>query len=429
MPANDTVDEVVSSRMPRGPSSFPTVSETVDPSTGAVTQNRPGVEQETTREGGKTARVFKDSTLKLMEKLDKPAAHEVGDPDDEAGEAAAVPAEAEDPDDAGLVEPGAEAAGEAGEEVVEGEPAEVETLRADHARLTESNARLVAELDAAKKVPARQRTEREQALVDAEAAYTDQNSVVALRKFIGTVIGAAPDSKEVDEELTGLYADLTARELNVPLSEAQKASRDASRARLALARDKRERVESEKTKAAPTDSGEAQQIEQASRFIDNVLVTKGQNDASLAEEFPKLMTFAEDFDGFKPSELIARAVKHELQIGTMDPTLQPADMIRIVGRKIEQHYNTVVEKITKATQPKTDTTKGASATPAAAKTASQAPRQNPGARTITNATASKAPGTAPKAKPKAAPTAEKKRSDFKTDKEWKNHLLSKHFPT
>lgn len=431
MPVSETQDEVVSFRTigNQGNAPRPTQSETVDSATGRVTIDRgPSVVDETTREGGGKGRVLKESTLKLMEKLEKsePASHEQGDADDDAPEAQ------DDPDDADaeVAADGESAEDGDADETEEGDedkaPSEVDEARASASRLEEHNRALLAELEQAKNTPARERTGHEQTLVDAYAAYVDEGSVPALRKFIGAVIGAAPDSKDVDAELTGLYADLTARELNVPLDHSHQAMREASRARLALARDKRERAESEK-KPTPANTGEAAQIETASRYIDNLLVTKGQSGTSIRDEFPMLMSLAEDFDGFKPAELLARAIKREYTVGTLDPRLSEQDAIRAVARKIEQHYEAVHAKVVAAKPSKKNTTNsGDPKKPAAADKASQDKRQNHGARTITNATASVAPGTKPKMKQKAA-TTEKARKDFPSDKAWREHLLSKHF--
>ncbi len=408
--SENTVDEVVSTRNSNGASvARPTMNETVEASTGTTTVQS-NAQEDSVREGGGRARVFKESTQKLMEALD----HEQGD---------AVPGEEDEPAETGDPAPEGEEAAVEKDEQEEGDD-----LRAAAGRLEETNRALVAELEAARKTPLRDRTEREVALVDAERAYVDEGSVPALRKFLATVIGHAPDSKEVDAELSGLYADLTARELNVPLDQSQKALREAAQARLALARDKRERAESEK-KAASANSGGAQQIEQASKYIDNLLVAKGSNTQSLADEFPMLMTLSEHFDGVKPGELLARAIQREFQVGTLDPKTNEYDAVRKVARQIEAHYKKGSEKISTALKPKTDTTNsGNPKKPAVANATSQEQRQKPGARTITNATASVAPGTKPKAKQEATTTTEKTRKDFKTDAAWRQHVLHKHFP-
>ena len=119
--------------------------------------------------------------------------------------------------------------------------------------------------------------------------------------------------------------------------------------------------------------------------------------------------------------------------GTLDIKTSDIDMIRIVAPKIEKHYDAVAKRIEAARAKKTkkpDTTTPSGTKPKAAVDTSQEQRQSTGARTLTNAAASRAPATLPKTttKPKAKQSTEKSRKDFKSEKEWKDHLFSKHFP-
>lgn len=439
MPAPEVVDEVVSTRA-NGGSLRPVINETVTEQ-GASARVSDGLKEETTGEGGIVGRKFKPSTIALFDALEgkapaakpakgaAPAAHEVGDADeDEPKDEAPAAAHEEGDADEGEAPAEGEAEGETTEEETTDEPpAELEVLRTEKTRLEQTNKQLVAQLDAARKTPVRERTPREKALLEAEAAYVDEGSVPALRKFLATVIGAAPDSAQVDEELAGLYADLTAKELNVPLDQSQQAMRKASRAQLALARDKREKAESEKKPVDDNDAVARQQIEGAARVIDNELVTKGQAGTSLADEFPKLMSLAQDFDGMPPSQVLATAIRRELLAGSLDPNAPNSVNIRAVAQKIEAHYEAVAKKISASLAPKTDTTKGTSKqAPTNATNKPQSGANGQGARTISQANAGKAPGTAPKIKAKNTSVAEKSRKDFKSENEWRNYLFDKH---
>lgn len=426
MPEQQVIDEVVADRTPAARTNTlaarPTVSESVG-AAGTAKSVRAGVEEDAVPEGARHGRVLKESTQKLLEKLSAAPADE-GDPDEgeETGDV-----EAEDPDDVGLVEGEAPAEGEVQEEV-EAKPEADDEIRTTAARLEQRNRELIAELEAARKTPRAARTPREDALIAAEAAYFDEGTVPALRKFLSVITGAAPDSKEVEAELTGLYVDLTEKEVGVPLDQNQKALRDNARTRLLLARDKREKAEGTKTDAG--NGADAVQYDGAAKYVDNVLSTKGQSGTSLADEYP-MLALAEDFDGYAPSEVIARAVHQEYLAGTLDPNGNPEDHVRSVARKVNDHYDRLAKKIetirTKTKKP--DTATAPSTKPKAASSTSTEQRQSPAARTITNAAASRAPANPPKAptERKAATTTQKTRKDFPNEQAWRQHLLNKHF--
>lgn len=439
MPETVTQDEVVSERAPAARSALsarPVVSETVGVSGGAAKPVKgSGIEEDALSEGGRKGRTFKASTEKLLSEMDKPAKptvapHDVGDADED---------EPTEPEDTDAGDDGADAADAGdvveGEQEVEGEepegdqaPSEIETLKAAAARVEARNHELIVELDTARKTPKSQRTERETTLLAAEQSYIEEGTVPALRKFLSVVVGAAPDSKEVDAELAGLYIDLTAKEVGVALDQNQQSLRDNARTRLLLARDKREKADAGKKAEPGNGADEAAQYENASKYVDNLLTTKDESGKSIADTFPMLMDLAEDFDGFKPSAVLARALKREYQAGTLDPNGSETDAIRIVAQKIEKHYDAVAKKIeaARAKKTKTDTTKP-SVTPKVVSAPSQEQRKSEGARTITNTTASRAPAKPPKmTKPKAT-TTEKTRKDFPSDGAWREHLLGKHF--
>ncbi len=446
MPETQTVDEVVSVRTNTrgaggGLSARPVEQESASASTGTVKTDRSGMEDDAHSVGGRHGRPLKESTAKLLEQFEKEekdarsaAPHDEGDADeDETPEDGGGSSDADegggDADVAGDAAEGEEAGEGDGEE--EGEADEADPTaewQAKYATLEQRNVALIDELDTARKTPKTQRTERETALIAAEAAYVEEGSIPAIRKFLAIVVGAAPDSKDVDAELTGVLTDLTARELGVTLDQNQQTLRDNARTRLILARDKREKVEAEK-KPAVDNSADGVQYEQAARHVDNLLGTKGQSGTSLADEYPMLMELAENFDGLKPADVLARAIRREIMTGTLDPKTSDIDMVRAVAPKIENYYDAVAKRIeaarAKKIKPGTTTP---SVKPKAAVETSTEQRQSTGARTLTNAAASRAPAKPPKKMTKQkTSTAEKQRKDFKTDAEWRSHLLNKHF--
>lgn len=436
MPDTNMVDEVVNARFAtRGPGARATHEESVSASDGAVKAGENGVENESHSPADRRGRVFKDSTKQLMEKLEKEhqdaekPAHDEGDADeDEPDEDGDGEPDGDAGDDAGADEGDA---GEAGDDDGDAEGDSAPEVDNVAARLEARNRELVSELETARKTPKAQRTEREAALISAEASYYDEGSIPALRKFLSIVVGAAPDSKEVDAELSGVLTDLTARELGVSLDHNQQALRDNARTRLLLARDRREKADADK-KPSPDNSAEDVNYETAANHIDNLLSTKGQSGTSPADEYPMLMSLAEDFDGFKPSAVLARAIRREIMTGTLDPTkLSDADMVRAVAPKIEKHYENVAKKI-EAARLKKNTKKPDTTTPSGkpkvAVEARTEQRRSAGAPTITTATASRAPSTPPKVgKQKAQTATEKTRKDFGNDAAWRKHLLEKHF--
>jgi hypothetical protein len=403
--ADQFVDEVVSTRVQQGGSvARQNIDEVVDPRSGSTRVVRSSSEEESVGEGGRNlkATAARDKAIEnALNSHDEGDADE-GDTDEDEGTDTSDEGDGDEGEEAGE---GSESEGDE-EETEEEQPDPVKEWEAKYTDIETRNRALVSELEAAKATPKRERSEREQALVEAEESYVNDGSVPALRKFLGVILGAAADSKEVDAELAGIYADLTAKELNVPLTEAQAAKREAARARLALDRDKRERKAASE-KPAQANSGEGPQIEKAAQYLDNFLSTKGQGGTSIADEYPLVMALSEDFDGMKPGELIARALDREFQVGTLSPTMSEDALVRAALTKINKHYKSVVEKIQKTTSSKNnDSAKPTGKKPAAAQ-ASQDKRQSHGARTITNATASVAPATKPKVKTKPAQQAKK----------------------
>ncbi len=421
--AESVEDEVVSSRgSSRAPAQRAVVDETVTTS-GEVTV-RSGAEEETVSEGGGTGRALSDSTKKLLAKLE--AGKNADDPDDEVSETG----DETDPDDVGLVE-GAAAPAKApvqaatGEETTEEEPEEkapvVDEWQEKATRLDRVNRELLAQIEAFNKAPKAVNDPRVEALLAADQAYVDEGPVAAVRKFISVVLAAAHDSKDVEAELAGLYTDLTARDLGVPLETSHLAMREAARARLALARDKRERkAQSEAASQKPSAAGSDQVDEAAITYIDNQLTTKREGGKSFADEHPMLMAMAEHLDGAKPGKLLAKVIKQEIQVGNLDRNLPDDVLIRKAAQRIEEHYQGLWKKFP-TSQPKTDITKSGDQKTAPAKAASNEQRQQTQARTINNASASVAPATSPKTK-KIEPQVEE-RPKFKSDKERREWAL------
>lgn len=378
------------------------------------------VEEEQIREGGSPARRYKDSTEALLAKLENPDAEPV------------------DPDDVGLIEQSktveqvaAEKAADPAAPAVEAKPAvtaaptEIDTLRAERDRLADHNRKLIE--DDSKKPVASALDDRLKTLDDAERSYLDDN-IGAIRKLMGLALGAAPDSKEVDDELAGLYTDLTSRELKVPLEQAHKATREAARARQMLARDKRERKaeSADTTKRASEDQG-ALKDESASQHVHRAfLQAKSADGQSIADRYPMLTAFAEELDGMSPQMLLWKVLERDAKAGIIPVEPGPEGerrMLESAAKSIEDHYNAISDKFAKA-KPATKTEPAKPGEPATA--ASKDQRQSAVPRPITNASASVAPATSPATKAALEPKPQE-RPKFKSTREEKDYFIRKHF--
>lgn len=397
-------DEVVAPRSSGRPGGRRVIQETVDGETGSTSQTGDDDDDVVSETGSQ--RRFGAASEEILAKMESDAkarrAAERAAVVDEDGEEA-------DPDDVGLVE-GVKAAKPAGAAPAPGAPAPTpaptDEWKTKYDSVERANRKLLADLEAARAAPRETPlSERHTQLADAEETYVNEGASAAFRKFLGVVLGAAPDSKEVEAELALAYMDLTASDLGVPLTDAQQAKRDAARARLALARDKKERKSAAETpKPVPEQAGV--DIEKMSSFIGNRLTTKSAEGKSLSDDFPLMMRFAETLDGLPPDKLIAQYIKTHSQTGVLDVASygnRDDDLIRDVAKKIEDHYDNLASEFGKAKPPKTDTTQSK---PAVAPT-SEEQRQSHGAR-ITNANAGAAPATPPTKK-----TTEKKKLPLK----------------
>lgn len=415
---SETVDEVVNS----GPATRSSglghravVNESLSLS-GGVEVDQHGIEQDQIREGGGTGRTLKESTAKLIEQYSRPNARST----DSDGE----PIDTDDPDVVPANKTGDNAAAvqatSAGESTVEGEAKaedtvkeggeEVVTLKSENARLAEHNRKLLEQVN---KVTQRELSEREKALDEAERMYLDDN-VGAIRRLIAQALGVNdPSHKDVDEELKGLYVDLTSKELNIPLETSHKAAREALRARQLFARDKRERKaeESEKANRASEDEG-TRRAREAAAFIEPKL----SKDA-----YPLLNALSNDFDGMDPGLLVWRVIERETAAGTLDVSLGDAKLIEAASKLIEDHYKQLAEKIVTITKSKDAVPSAAPAVVEASKEASIESKDKK--QTITNAQASVAPATpAKKVEGKAV-----EKPKFRNDKERRAWAL-RHLP-
>jgi hypothetical protein len=287
--------------------------------------------------------------------------------------------------------------------------------RAD--RLAEHNRKLLTEVETLKKRPTRgEMSAREKALDEAERGYID-DSVGSVRRLIATAIGVDdPKSKEVDAELTGLYQDLTERELAVAMDPASKAARETARTRRMIERDKRDRrAEADAAKPAEPDVSAKQDAD------GTALVTQRLAAANHAEKYPLLMSLSGDFDGLKPDELLWRAISRGIRAGELSEKTPDDQLIETVSKQIESHYQVLADKIVKARTP---TSTAATTTQASPATESKAEAPGNGPRTITNASASVAPATPPAKK--TEPTTETP-PKFRNEAERRKALAAKHF--
>jgi hypothetical protein len=269
-------------------------------------------------------------------------------------------------------------------------------------RLTAMNAKLLADLEAAKAAPTASARSK---LEDAAESYID-NHIGALRALIARGLGIDdPDHEDVTVELTALTHDLTSRQFSVPLDAAQQASRDAAKDRQALARDKKSRkAESDAAASKTSASADAELANQHAAFIGNRLSTS---------DYPFLHAMAQDVDGLPPAHLVLRVIEHGGRTGEIDrPKMSDDALIAYAAKKIEAHYKALAEKIDKARTPSPPST--ASPEPAKAPdantSASQGSPQGHGGRKLTAADSSAAPATPPSA-PKQS-TRPKSRAEF-----------------
>lgn len=276
--------------------------------------------------------------------------------------------------------------------------------RAAYERVSTRNRELVAEIEKLKGAPTRrEQSAREKALDEAERMYLD-DPIGSIRRIIATVQGIDdPKHKDVDAELSGLYQDLTARELGVPVDPTRQELRESTRTRLALARDKREwKSEREAATAAPPDDPEAKLAAEHTSLIGTRLTSKSADGKAVGDAYPLTMKLAERLSGKKPEAMILAALRDGFKTGEFDPKEHDHALIEQAAKKIEAQYQALADLIGGARTPATST---ATPTPSTDATANKDEAQKQAGRSITNASASVAPATSPA---KQSPPAEDK---------------------
>lgn len=372
-----------------------------------------GVEDDRVTLNGRAGRAMKASTVKMLANIDK---HGTVDEGEESIEGSAVVVEPAKP--AEVTTPPAAAAAVTTPAVADTVDPTIE-FRTANERLSTRNRELVAENEKLKGGGARREpSAREKALDEIERMYAE-DSVGAIRRLQALALGIDDHaSKDVDAELSGLYQDLTARELGVSLDDTAQAKREAMRTRQILARDKRERKAETEAAAKPVEDPEATQTAQMHTIIGNELSLKRADGKSIAERFPLLTAFAADLEGSKPEALLWTGIKRAIQAGELDPNAPNDKLLEAVASQIETRYQALADKLVEARKPST-----AQPIPATDAKDNQAQGQGHGTRTITNASASVAPATPPAKKPE--PKVEDK-PKWKNEKERRRELARRH---
>ena len=403
-------------------------TESIDIGTRSVNAERGGdVSDEVITIGARGGRALSDNAKRMLANIDKHGT--VEDRTAETPTAETVPGTAVAPKveaapvAAPVATPAPAAVTPTAEPETKTDPAAEHIARAD--KLAEHNRRLVTELETMRetmrKKPTRgEMSAREKALDEAERAYIS-DPVAAIRRLAATALGIDdPKAKEVDDELVGLYQDLTERELSVQLDPAQKAMRESARNRRLFERDKRDRAQETASAAAPVEAPEDKQTAETVTLIGSKLT-----ESKHADKFPLMMALSTDLDGMKPEELLWRGIKRGIAAGELDPKSPDDVLIETVSKQIEtyyqNHYQALADKVSKA-RPQTST--AATPTQASPATESKADPQGNGVRTITNASASVAPATPPAKK--TEPTTETP-PKYRNEAERRRALAAKHF--
>ena len=288
------------------------------------------------------------------------------------------------------------------------------------------NRELAAEVERLKTTGSkRDPTPREKALQAAEQSYFNGQSgaIDAVRAVIAHLLGVDdPKHKDVDAELSGLYQDLTARELGVSVDTAQQATREAARTRQLLAREQRERKAEQESASKPaSDDPETKQAAEHAQLIGNHLSSKQADGKTVADSYPGLMKFAPALHGHKPEALVLRVIRDGFATGEFDPKEHDDKLIAKAATKIEASYKTLYQALADVfgAAPATST---AAPNPSSDASAHKERGQQQAARTITSASASVAPATPP-AKPETPATPPRK---YKTEAERRRAIVEGH---
>jgi hypothetical protein len=371
--------------------------------------------------GGRRTSGLGATALALLAKLDKgEAPDKPADKPNDSPPAAAAPTPAASSPATPATPPAAAAAAPAPAEA----PKPAEAPSTDHAaeieRYATRNRELLAELDKLKAGGSKREPDaRSKTLDEIERMFGD-NPVAAIRKLAALHHNVAdPASKDIDAELSGIYQDLTERELGVSLDPATKAQRESARTRKLLEREQRERrAEQEAASKPPPDDPEAKQFAEHSALIGNHLLSKQADGKTVADAFPLTMKFAEALHGHKPAELMLKTLRAGFATGEFDPKANDDVLITQAAKKLESRYQALADAFVEARKPST-----ATPTPADA-TAPKVEAQQQASRTITNASASVAPATPP-AKPETTPAATKPK--FRTEADRRKAILESKF--
>lgn len=367
-------------------------------------------------QGGRPARTMSETVRAALARLDASASPTPSN-EQAAGEApstSAAPGSAPAP-----ATPAAPAAPEA-------KPQPADDHRAELERVTARNRDLVAELERAKAgAGKRDLTSREKAMQAAEQQYfTGQSGAIdAVRTFLASVLGIEdPKHADVDAELSGLYQDLTSRELGVSVDPAQSAKREAARTRQLLARSERERKAVQDAAGKPTpEDPEAKLVTEHTTLIGNRLSQRQADGKTVGDAYPATMQLAERFYGLKPEATLLRVIREGFVTGEFDPHRPNEELIDQALKKSETHFRNLYQVLAGAF--------GGASTPASTATpntsdasANKDAGQRQAPRPITNASASVAPATLP-----AKPETQSKTPTYRSETERRKALLNKRF--
>ena len=291
-------------------------------------------------------------------------------------------------------------------------PAEWETerdeLRAVLQRQRDIIAKHEADLEAARKQSNETESARYKRLEEAENTYV-RNPVAAIKAQLAAVLGVEPDSEDVKRELADLYIDLTSELTGASLDPAHQAKRTSDLTRREWDRTTKRREAGEKKQAeAVTPNEPGDPLKQAVEFIAAPF-------KSIADKFPHLMDFAQEFDRTDPAEVVADILLKGLKRGDFSSDDDTDKAVERAAKLADDHYKRRFEAI----QGKAAKRKPSTATPGVTATKQDTPAAEPtktverqgSGRGLSNADASVAPSKTP------STTTQDKPPKFKTDKE------------
>lgn len=380
--------------------------------------------EQTITPGGGTGYKLRESTRTMLANLDKHGDVRGERPAAGAGKpvppAAAPPAASSAPATpaAGTPTPALTAA------APPAEPAKTDPApaAAELERLLKSNRELLAQVEQHKAKPTkRELSAREKALDEIERAYLD-DPIGSIRRLAALALGHEdPKHKDLDDEIAGLYQDLTAKELGVTVDEAKKANRESARTRQLLAREQRERKAEQESASKPQpEDPEAKLAADHTQLIGNHLTSKQADGKAPADAFPALMKFAGLLQGAKPEALILKTIRAGFAVGEFDPKEDDNKLIAKAATKIEAQYKNLYQALADvfggANAPST-----ATPTPSDAIPAKKDEAQPQAGRSITNASASVAPATPP-----AQPAKTDEVPKYKTERERRLAIAERH---